>query len=338
MKKAKKQLKKQRKGHTQIYFPASKELIRQAYSATKKAKLSRKFKNKLTRKKALNNMKIKEFGKFLENKIHDLAKQFPNIDEMTPFYLDLLELIANVDVLKENLAKLYASFKVIKRIKSEYGRKIFASQSIEQDDRYWKEFQGRSISVIKKLDKPLEKLKVESKKLKEMPVIDFKAPTIVLSGFPNVGKSTILRRITSSKPKVSAYQFTTKQINMGHFEFKYRKIQVLDTPGLLDREKLNTIEKKALASLKHLASIIVFIIDPTLGCGYSLKEQVSLMKHLKTQFKGKKFVTVINKADAASKLEMENALKETTSAVIDGNKELGIELKKDLEKQLVFED
>ena len=338
MKKAKKQLKKNRKGHIQTYFPSPQELIRQAYTATKKATLSRKFKNKLTRKKALNNLKIKEFGKYLENKIHDLAKQFPNIDEMDPFYLDLLEVIADVDVLKENLAKLYSSFKVIKKIKSEYGRRIFATQSIEQADKYWREFQGRSTSVIKKLEKPLEKLKIESKKLKEMPVIDFKAPTIVLSGFPNVGKSTILRRLTGSKAKVSAYQFTTKQINIGHFEYKYRKIQVLDTPGLLDREKLNNIEKKARASLKHLASIIVFIIDPTLGCGYSLKEQVSLMKHLKKQFKGKKFVTVINKEDAASQAEMGSALKEAAGAIIDGNKESGAELKKVLEKQLVFED
>jgi len=338
MKKAKKQLKKQRKGHTQIYFPTSKELIRQAYSATKKAKLSRKFKNKLTRKKALNNMKIKEFGKYLENKIHDLALQFPNIDEMTPFYLDLLEVIADVDVLKENLAKLYASFKVIKKIKSEYGRRMFSSQSKEQADRYWKEFQGRATSVVKKLDKPLEKLKVESKKLKELPVIDFKAPTIVLSGFPNVGKSTILRRITGSKAKVSTYQFTTKQINMGHFTYKYRKIQVIDTPGLLDRKKLNNIEKKAVAALKHLASVVVFIIDPTLECGYTLKEQVSLMKELENKFTGKKFLIVINKADVATKEEMENALNETKSAIIDGNKEMGNDLKKEVEKHLVFED
>ena len=77
-----------------------------------------------------------------------------------------------------------------------------------------------------------------------MPTVDFDAFTVVIAGFPNVGKSTVLRRLTGAKPKVAEYPFTTKGIQIGYLETKWNKIQVIDTPGLLDRpiDQMNNIE------------------------------------------------------------------------------------------------
>jgi nucleolar GTP-binding protein len=82
-----------------------------------------------------------------------------------------------------------------------------------------------------------------------------------------VGKSSLLRCLSSAKPEIAQYPFTTKEIHVGHIEKteKYitKRFQIIDTPGLLDRplSKRNEIEKQAIAALTHLADLIVFVLD-----------------------------------------------------------------------------
>lgn len=105
-----------------------------------------------------------------------------------------------------------------------------------------------------------------------------KATTIVIAGFPNVGKSTLLRQITDATPEVANYPFTTKGIQIGHLERNWKKIQIIDTPGLLDRPILdmNEIELNAMVALEHLADAIFFIIDVSETCGFSIESQFNL--------------------------------------------------------------
>lgn len=52
--------------------------------------------------------------------------------------------------------------------------------------------------------------------------------------------------------------------------------QVIDTPGILDQplEERNTIEMQAVTALAHIRSAILFIMDVSEQCNYSLEEQV----------------------------------------------------------------
>eukprot|EP01041_Mallomonas_annulata_P004631 gene4631-9192_t len=105
------------------------------------------------------------------------------------------------------------------------------------------------------------------KDLKRIPVVELNTPTIVLVGAPNVGKSSIVRAVSSGTPEVNDYPFTTRGVSIGHILNPSRGIrfQVMDTPGLLDRpaDERNEMEKLTFASLAHLPTAVMFVIDPT---------------------------------------------------------------------------
>ncbi len=284
MKRNEKDLKNEAKRPRETMFPSSAEILEQAFRISAKVSVSRKGIAPAKAVRTLNALKIHAFGKFLQEKLHGLSRQFPHLESLNPFYLDLLGVLANIPRLKQNLAKLSASSRIIKKLRYEHANNSYRSISIKEANRHLNSFQGRASSIMKRLNSPLKQLKEDSKKLIEIPSIDFEAPTAVLAGFPNVGKTTLLKRLTGSKARIAPYAFTTRQINSGFFEHKYIKVQVLDTPGLLDREKHNEIEKKAMIAVNHLASAIVFVLDPTLMSGYKLEEQLSLLGHIKTGF------------------------------------------------------
>ena len=100
--------------------------------------------------------------------------------------------------------------------------------------------------------------------MKDFPTIKTGVTTACIFGFPNVGKSTLLSKLTTAKPEIKPYAFTTKQLNIGYLQEAHRRIQIIDTPGTLNRfEKMNAIEQQAYLALKFCAEIIIYVYDLT---------------------------------------------------------------------------
>ena len=82
-----------------------------------------------------------------------------------------------------------------------------------------------------------------------------------LVGYPNVGKSTILSVVTSAKPKIGNYHFTTLTPNLGIVRRHGKDIVLADIPGLIE----GASEGKGLgdAFLRHVerTSVILHLID-----------------------------------------------------------------------------
>ena len=110
-----------------------------------------------------------------------------------------------------------------------------------------------------------------------------------MPGFPNVGKSSFINKITRADVDVQPYAFTTKSLYVGHTDFKYLRWQVVDTPGILDHplEDRNTIEMQAITALAHLRSAVLYVMDLSKQCGNTLPQQLELFNSIKPLFANK---------------------------------------------------
>ncbi|RLF53063.1 MAG: GTPase, partial [Thermoplasmata archaeon] len=235
---------------------SAEKLLERAFKKAKKIHIPDK--NTLYSKKKTIIASTESFSTNIISTLEQYVKKFPSIDNLPQFYREILDIKIGTDKLKKALGAVDWARKTCQSIYLKQSKALKKNHNINFLKQKQHEIYGRISSVVKQIDKALEILETTQRVMKKLPDI-WDIPTVVIAGYPNVGKSSLLRCLSSARPKIAEYPFTTKEIYLGHIERKEKHIlyrfQIIDTPGLLDKplSKRNKIEKQALAALEYLS-------------------------------------------------------------------------------------
>ncbi|VFQ63928.1 unnamed protein product [Cuscuta campestris] len=240
--------------------------------------------------------KVKYTQTNFHEKLSTIIDEFPRLDDIHPFYGDLLHVLYNKDHYKLALGQINTARNLISKIAKDYLKMLKYGDSLYRCKSLKIAALGRMCTVIKRITPSLAYLEQIRQHMSRLPSIDPNTRTLLICGYPN---SSFINKITRADVDVQPYAFTTKSLFVGHTDYKYLRYQVIDTPGILDRpfEDRNIIEMCSITALAHLRAAILFFIDISGSCGYTIEQQAALFHSIKSLFLNKPLVIVCNKTD-----------------------------------------
>ena len=143
--------------------------------------------------------------------------------------------------------------KQIKDIEDE----IFNTQKNKATERHI----GKLKAKLAKLRAEVDKRKSAGVKGKGFAIKKSGDATVALIGFPSIGKSTLLNRLTDAKSRIGDYDFTTLDVIPGMMKYRGANIQILDLPGLITGASVGKGRGREILSAIRNVDLVLFMID-----------------------------------------------------------------------------
>ncbi|KAJ7140965.1 GTP binding protein 4 [Mycena epipterygia] len=254
---------------------------------------------KISRIRNFYMRKVKFTQDTFDEKLGAILNDFPMLDDIHPFLSSLMNVLYDKNHYKLALGQLRTARHLIDQVAKDYVRLLKFGDSLYRCKQLKKAALGRMATVMRRQKDPLAYLEQVRQHISRLPAIDPNTRTLLICGYPNVGKSSFINKVTRADVDVQPYAFTTKSLFVGHLDYKYLRWQVIDTPGILDHplEDMNTIEMQSITALAHLKSCVLYFMDLSEQCGYTVEAQCKLFHSIKPLFNGKPTVLAINKID-----------------------------------------
>jgi nucleolar GTP-binding protein len=238
--------------------------------------------------------------------------------------------------LNEVLDEIHQARKIILEAGKDWISKVKNAESSRESSDAMEEGCDNLLDLYKEFAyPPVSAILDLQRSLRSAPIIQLDTPAVVLVGAPNVGKSSIVREISSATPEVNNYPFTTRGMTLGHVEVfwsdneaiakavvpdarrkpgslspdvvlgKYsfsQLCQVMDSPGLLVRpdEERNEMEALTLAAMQHLPTAVMYVMDLSGEAGdkcSSVADQLKLRREVRSRFPRRPWIDVVSKFD-----------------------------------------
>ena len=152
--------------------------------------------------------------------------------------------------------------------------------------------------------------------------------TVVLLGFPSVGKSTLINKLTNADSKIAPYAFTTVSVIPGMMRYHGAYIQILDLPGIIEQASHGKGRGRQVLSVVKSADLILAMTEVGAESDFSIIEKelkiVGVLLNVKSDdsriYDSIPAIYIINKIDTSKAL-----LQKTNYLYISAEKEINLE-------------
>jgi nucleolar GTP-binding protein len=261
---------------------------------------------------------LRTAGNILSDNLENVVTDWPDFAyEVSPFYYELADALVDVDAVRQSLNEVGWASRQIAEIRDDTAGKLRKADE-ETARKHRKQAFARFADIMDEISDDLARLNDARNDLRDLPDIDPEEPVIAVAGYPNVGKSAFVNAVTRATNETASYPFTTKGVQVGHFDRDHIRYQIVDTPGLLDRpaDERNDIEQQAVSALTHAADAVLFLVDASGDCGYPLNVQLDLRDAVEAQFE-EPVLTICNKSDRSTDVEAEAYMSVTEDENVD---------------------
>ncbi len=304
--------------------PRSEELVDKAFSRAARAGRAK------SGTEAQESM-LQTASNILSDNLGNVVTSWPDFDLVDDFYYEFADAtladtdVGGVDRLRRQLSEVMWASRQTAAIKEEYHGRI-RNADPDTARKLRKQAFARLADVTEQVSDELLAIGTARDALKTLPDIRADEPAIVVAGYPNVGKSSFVNRVTNAKNETAAYPYTTTRIDVGHLERRRIRYQLVDTPGLLDRpaEERNAIESQAVSALTHLADAVVVVLDASGECGYPIDRQLDLLAEIESTF-DVPILAVCNKADRSTDVDADHYMSVETGEGIESVLDAAVE-------------
>lgn len=165
--------------------------------------------------------KVKFTQDTIHEKLSEIIDGFPKLDDIHPFFADLINVLYDKDHYKLALGHVHSCRNMIDNIAKDYVRLLKYGDSLYRCKMLKKAALGRMCTVLKKLTASFTYLDEVRKHLARLPSINPFERTLLITGYPNVGKSSFTNNITNANVEVQPYPFTTQSLYVGHTDYNF---------------------------------------------------------------------------------------------------------------------
>jgi nucleolar GTP-binding protein len=319
------------------------ELVNRARKEARKVRPDREVKNARTRARKHGAESLNALSQALCIPLRDTVNGYKSeLRKLHPFERVVADLTVRARekrdglTLPQVLEEIHEARKIVLEAGKDWISKVKNAETAREAGEALEEGIEALIALFEEFaSKPVTGIVELQSSLRSAPTVALSTPAVVLVGAPNVGKSSIVRAISSATPEVNNYPFTTRGMTLGHVEVfwsdtgsvanamipnenrKAKKpanevlsgryafselCQVMDSPGLLVRadNERNEMEALTLAAMQHLPTAVMYVMDLTGEAGdkcSSIADQLQLRREVRSRFPRRPWIDVVSKVD-----------------------------------------
>jgi len=157
---------------------------------------------KISRIRSFYMRKVKFTQQTINERLSTMLADFPRLNDIHPFYADLMNILYDRDHYKLALGQVNTAKGLIDSLSRDYIRLLKYGDSLYRCKQLKRAALGRMMTILKRQKAAFAYLEEVRKHLSRLPALDPHTRSLLVTGYPNVGKSSFMNKVTRANVDV----------------------------------------------------------------------------------------------------------------------------------------